>query len=225
MSSPPNRRTGRPTRRYNSTRRALQAAQTRGDVLAAAIRAVHRSRLGRHDGRRHRRRGRRRGRDRLQRLRLEEGPAAGGDGRRRRRRRRAGPVRRARGLRRLGRGRSRAAACAPGSRCWPTSTSARPACGERSSRRRPATPRSTLAARSWRRAGGSTSGAASPRSPGPSRDEPLVDVVWVLFGPEVYLKLTVDAGRSRADYEAYASESFTRLLGIAATSITRSRTG
>ncbi len=42
---------------------------------------------------------------------------------------------------------------------------------------------------------------------GTEPDEPLVDVVWALLGPEVYLKLTVDAGRSRDEYEAYAAEA------------------
>ena len=46
---------------------------------------------------------------------------------------------------------------------------------------------------------------------GTEPDETTIDVLWVLFGPEVYLKLTTDAGRSRAQYEAYVREVFTRV--------------
>ena len=58
---------------------------------------------------------------------------------------------------------------------------------------------------------------------GTEPDEPLVDVLWALLGPEVYLKLTVDAGRSRDECEAYATEGSRRLFGIAAPAPTRAR--
>ncbi len=46
-------------------------------------------------------------------------------------------------------------------------------------------------------------------------DARTLDLLWVLLGPEVYLKLTVDAGLSRADYEAYILDGFERLIAPA----------
>ena len=59
--------------------------------------------------------------------------------------------------------------------------------------------------------------------PGAEPDESLVDVVWALLGPEVYLELTVDAGRSRAEYEAVVSEASRRLFGLPAPPTARTR--
>ena len=42
---------------------------------------------------------------------------------------------------------------------------------------------------------------------------PMVDVIWVLYGPETYWKLVHDAGYSRARYQATLSEATLRLLG------------
>jgi AcrR family transcriptional regulator len=60
---------------------------------------------------------------------------------------------------------------------------------------------------------------------GAEPDETTVDIVWVLFGPEVYLKLTADTGRSRAEYEAYAREVFIRVTAPIETPERRPHTG
>lgn len=39
----------------------------------------------------------------------------------------------------------------------------------------------------------------------------VTTILWVLYGPETYLKLTEDAGMSRADYEAFLVRSSERL--------------
>jgi hypothetical protein len=44
---------------------------------------------------------------------------------------------------------------------------------------------------------------------------PMVDVLWVLYGPETYWTLVHDAGRSRAEYTAALAEATLRLLGEA----------
>ena len=46
-------------------------------------------------------------------------------------------------------------------------------------------------------------------------DARTLDLVWVLFAPEVYLKLTRDVGLSRPDYEAYVLDAFERLTAPA----------
>ena len=46
-------------------------------------------------------------------------------------------------------------------------------------------------------------------------DARTLDWLWVVLGPEVYLKLTVDAGLARADYEAYILDVFERLISPA----------
>ena len=43
-------------------------------------------------------------------------------------------------------------------------------------------------------------------------DEFTVDLAWVIFGPEVYLKVTTDLATSRAGYEAFIREGFSRLI-------------
>jgi AcrR family transcriptional regulator len=58
---------------------------------------------------------------------------------------------------------------------------------------------------------------------GAEPDETTLDILWVLFGPEVYLKLTTDAGRSRAEYEAYAREVLTRVTSPIVRSTPRRR--
>ncbi len=42
-------------------------------------------------------------------------------------------------------------------------------------------------------------------------DEQLLTAVWVLYSPEAYLKLTQDAGHSREEYVAYLIEATKRL--------------
>ena len=42
---------------------------------------------------------------------------------------------------------------------------------------------------------------------------PMVDVLWVLYGPETYWTLVHDAGLSRAEYMAALAEATLRLLG------------
>jgi len=44
-------------------------------------------------------------------------------------------------------------------------------------------------------------------------DDRTVDLLWVLLGPEVYLKLTSDAAYGRAEYEAFVLGAVTRLVG------------
>ena len=46
---------------------------------------------------------------------------------------------------------------------------------------------------------------------GDELDAMTVDLVWVLLGPEVYLKLTGDAGHSRAEYERYVRHVIERI--------------
>jgi AcrR family transcriptional regulator len=43
-------------------------------------------------------------------------------------------------------------------------------------------------------------------------DETTLDLLWVLFGPEVYLKLTSDARRTRAEYQAYVRQVLMRVM-------------
>jgi hypothetical protein len=46
-------------------------------------------------------------------------------------------------------------------------------------------------------------------------DALTLDLLWSLFGPEVYLKLTVDGGLSRADYESCLGAAVERLAATA----------
>ncbi len=112
-------------RRTSGTAPALQLDPPLAAGRADARRRVERRRatvrhvgLGRNHDRRDRQGGGRRRRDDLQRLRIEEGPAARGDGHRRRRRRRADPVRRTRGVHRAW---ARHARRAPAMRASPSS--------------------------------------------------------------------------------------------------------
>ena len=43
-------------------------------------------------------------------------------------------------------------------------------------------------------------------------DEP-VTMLWLLYGPETYLKLVVDFGMPRTEYEAMLVEATHRLIG------------
>lgn len=43
-------------------------------------------------------------------------------------------------------------------------------------------------------------------------DGAMVDMIWAIFGPEVYLKLTRDAGLPRSAYEQLVTEAVRRLL-------------
>ncbi len=43
-------------------------------------------------------------------------------------------------------------------------------------------------------------------------DEQLVTMLWVLYSPEAYLKLVHDAGFTREEYEAFLIEASTRLI-------------
>ena len=47
---------------------------------------------------------------------------------------------------------------------------------------------------------------------GKDPDEQLVNICWVLYGPETYLKLVHDAGFSRGEYEDFFVEATTRLI-------------
>jgi TetR/AcrR family transcriptional regulator, regulator of autoinduction and epiphytic fitness len=58
---------------------------------------------------------------------------------------------------------------------------------------------------------------------GAEPDETTIDILWVLFGPEIYLKLTTDAGRSRAEYEAYVRRVFTSVTTPEAAPTRRAR--
>ena len=44
-------------------------------------------------------------------------------------------------------------------------------------------------------------------------DDQLVTMLWILYGAETYLKLTGDRGFDRAQYEAFLIEASTRLVG------------
>ena len=46
-------------------------------------------------------------------------------------------------------------------------------------------------------------------------DDELVTLLWVLYGPETYLKLVRDEGRSREEYEAYLLSVTRRLRALA----------
>jgi AcrR family transcriptional regulator len=46
-------------------------------------------------------------------------------------------------------------------------------------------------------------------------DDRTVDLMWILLGPEVYLKLTGDAGLTRSDYQSYVLDGFQRLTARA----------
>ena len=46
-------------------------------------------------------------------------------------------------------------------------------------------------------------------------DALTLDLLWAVFGPEVYVKLTADAGITRAEYEEYLREAFDRLTAPA----------
>ncbi len=43
-------------------------------------------------------------------------------------------------------------------------------------------------------------------------DEITIDLAWAMVGPEVYLKVTTDLGRSRKGYETFLREGFSRLI-------------
>jgi AcrR family transcriptional regulator len=45
-------------------------------------------------------------------------------------------------------------------------------------------------------------------------DDHLLTMVWVLYGPETYLKLTGDEGLSRAEYEAFLVRATQRLASL-----------
>ncbi len=48
---------------------------------------------------------------------------------------------------------------------------------------------------------------------GTAPDPLVVDVVWALLGPDVWLRLVVDAGWSREEYEDAMTEAVLRLVG------------
>ena len=48
---------------------------------------------------------------------------------------------------------------------------------------------------------------------GTELDSGLVDLLWALMGPEVWFKLVHDAGWSREDYERYLYDAIVRLVG------------
>ncbi len=41
-------------------------------------------------------------------------------------------------------------------------------------------------------------------------DERTIDLLWAIFGPELYLKLTHDVGYSRRQYEAFLLDALQR---------------
>jgi hypothetical protein len=43
-------------------------------------------------------------------------------------------------------------------------------------------------------------------------DTPTIDLLWVLLGPETYLKLMGDAGYDRAHYEQFLLDAIERIL-------------
>ena len=55
---------------------------------------------------------------------------------------------------------------------------------------------------------------AAERVFGGPLDDDLVTMLWVLYGPETYLKLVVDEGQSRDDYEAFLARVSQRLAKL-----------
>jgi hypothetical protein len=43
-------------------------------------------------------------------------------------------------------------------------------------------------------------------------DQHALEAIWVLLGPEVYLKLTTDTGYGRAEYEAFLDDVLRRVI-------------
>jgi AcrR family transcriptional regulator len=56
-------------------------------------------------------------------------------------------------------------------------------------------------------------GATLERVFGVAPDPLVVDLVWALLGPDAWLRLVVDAGWSREDYESSVADAVTRLVG------------
>ncbi len=50
---------------------------------------------------------------------------------------------------------------------------------------------------------------------GQAPDDQLVTMLWVLYSPETYLKLVTDSGYTREAYESFLVECSRRLIGIA----------
>jgi AcrR family transcriptional regulator len=46
-------------------------------------------------------------------------------------------------------------------------------------------------------------------------DDQLVTMLWVIYSPEAYLKLVTDSGSTRAEYETFLVECSRRLIGTA----------
>jgi len=44
-------------------------------------------------------------------------------------------------------------------------------------------------------------------------DDVTIDLLWVMFGPEVFLKFTADVGLSIAEYESLMRDAFARMTG------------
>jgi len=55
---------------------------------------------------------------------------------------------------------------------------------------------------------------AAERVFGGPLDDDLITMLWVLYGPETYLKLVVDEGQSRDDYEAFLIRASQRLATL-----------
>ena len=55
---------------------------------------------------------------------------------------------------------------------------------------------------------------AAERVFGGPLDDDLITMLWVLYGPETYLKLVVDEGQSRDDYEAFLVRVSQRLAKL-----------
>ncbi len=49
---------------------------------------------------------------------------------------------------------------------------------------------------------------------GRSVEEPILEIIWALTGPDVYRKLVIDAGMTRKTYEECLAEAITRLTGL-----------
>jgi hypothetical protein len=45
-------------------------------------------------------------------------------------------------------------------------------------------------------------------------DERLVSMIWILYGPETYLKLVHDSGMSPEEYESFLIDASKRLAGL-----------
>ena len=94
----------------------------------------------------------------------------------------------------------------------PRSTPGPPACGRRSSRRPAPTRRSTAGASSSSSARHQQIADSVTLILGGVVDDQLATMAWILYSSETYLKLVQDRGSTRAEYEAFLVDATQRML-------------